>query len=117
VELADLRRALDDSGVPQDRREALIADYGKARETLSKYIEEKKGWEERKRWQSPRAEEAGSSEGTESVKSEETPPKLPRLHIPKGIPAEFAHYLRGAIEYHQGQIPRARTAWRVLLSL
>jgi tetratricopeptide (TPR) repeat protein len=108
ADLADLQAAIHNSTLSADQCDALVADYGVAREALRKYAESRWASTERMiRWE----------QGWTWTPDPPPQPQWPQIHVPKELPAEFAYYLRGAIAYHRGRVQWARTAWQRVLNL
>ena len=92
AELSDLRAALQEAGVPAERRGLIVRRHREERETI----------------------EIGRDQ-VFSLRPDgnRIPGVMPDI-IP-GLPGEFADYFRGAIAWHQGDMDQARTAWTGLL--
>jgi tetratricopeptide (TPR) repeat protein len=90
AELQDLRTALEQLGIPEERREVILREHAASRETVKRHQEGLREW-----W----------PEGPEFV-----PPP-----VANGLPPEFEDYFRGSIAFHQGKTEEARAIWSALL--
>jgi tetratricopeptide (TPR) repeat protein len=91
AEWQDLQAALEQLGIPEERREAILREHAASREIVKRRQE---------LLQYLRKEEL----------IEFVPPPVAR-----GLPAEFADYFRGSIAFHQGNTEEARALWTALL--
>ena len=105
AEAADLREVLKRSTTTRVRAQ-LVGEYTALQEKLAAFKQR------RFEWQRARIERSWD------VKAEkEPPPAAPTITLPEGLPAEFAHYARGAVAWAAGQTNDARAAWLAVLAL
>ncbi|HSU69774.1 MAG TPA: hypothetical protein VLJ39_23015, partial [Tepidisphaeraceae bacterium] len=97
VETADLRAALNPSGLPADQRDLLVERYTEIRKTIAEYA---------------RSVSDPGENGAPAAR-----PAFPDVIVPEGLPAEFAAYLRGLVQYHSGHFGAARAEWQAVLQL
>ena len=109
TDVADLRKALDASKVPADRRDALVERYTEVRQVLSRYASAVTVFENVSEPLYPEEELPAGVEPSE-------PPTVPAdLAVPQGLPGEFADYLQGALAYHRGDVDASISSWEKLL--
>jgi tetratricopeptide (TPR) repeat protein len=94
VDVDELHDALSGDGLPEDALLLVVAAYAKARQQIWGYAEAKAPY-----------------------LSYSNPAGPPTASAPKGLPAEFSLYLRGALAYANGDPDKARESWLKLLEL
>ena len=105
ADLADLRAALAERGVPEARHDELAKQYGAARTAILKYSRDLAAWQSRSGWRP-------DDDAQKKLK-----PDAPAVAVPGDVPLEFTHYLRGALAYHRGDRAAAIDAWQKVLNL
>lgn len=106
ADAADLAKALAKSGMPADRRAALLARHAELRKRLQEHAVA-----------ACIPCQGMSEEGMAAPAAAPPMPALPPdIAIPEGLPGEIADYLQGAIAYHQGRSSDAAAAWQRLLN-
>ncbi|MHC4985726.1 MAG: hypothetical protein ACYTFO_06170 [Planctomycetota bacterium] len=101
---AELQAAMEATGIPQSRRDELLAGYVRLRKHLYSYQHRMTSYRERLTWM--------SEEGREQAEA-------PAFEVPEmvsGLPEEFDLYLRGAIAWHSGDVEAARQHWLSVLA-
>jgi hypothetical protein len=101
ADLADLRAALAEQKLPAEKLDALVKEYAAGREKLRAFASQR---------------DTDREEGRPGAKSPK-PPALGEVAVPKGLPAEFEGYFRGAVLYYQGKPAEARQCWQAVLDL
>ncbi|MDM8005720.1 MAG: hypothetical protein QUV05_06160 [Phycisphaerae bacterium] len=104
TDLTELREALQKSGLTATERDALFSRYQDIREQIWDFLADQDEHQLRRSY--------GLTGQPESQPAE---PTLEDFEIPKGLPAEFADYLQGAVAYHRKEHERARQSWTRLL--
>lgn len=101
AELADLRAALAEQKVPAEKIEAISKEYEIARGLIRAFAND---------FDAARAKLDYDANAPK-------PPVLGDVAIPKGLPAEFEEYFRGAVLYYQAKPAEARKHWQAVLDL
>lgn len=105
AEAADLRESLKRSTTTRERAQ-LVGEYTALRDALAVFKQRQRDW------QRARAERPWD------LKAKDAPaPEAPVLTLPAGLPAEFAHYLRGTLAFTAGRTNDAHSAWQAVLAL
>ena len=112
AELADLTAALRAKHVPREEASAIIGFQLAQRAKLNAYLEELKARESVRVFVTDTNGENGYWGGATNP-----PPPVPELLPAPGLPAEFADYFKGVIEWRQGDTWKACEHWQHLLDL
>ncbi len=110
TELADLRAALQKSGMPQPECEDIIGRHSAERQKIVPIPVSDPGVS---------ADKSPFAPGDAFVLWPD-PARISRLEsvspqVVAGLPGEFADYFRGSIAWHRGDVPTARNDWLALL--
>lgn len=105
ADLFELREALRGVHRPGE----ILAAYTAKRHQVRAYLDARHAWLANRRYETIHGEPVLVPVGD--------PPTPPLLELPARLPAEFAHYLTGALAYHHGRLDEARDAWSMLLTL
>jgi hypothetical protein len=111
ADLADLRRALKQSGMAEAEAGLICSEHQGQRKLLAEAIEARRGWEE--------SHQNQDSSGQTADPGQATPPAAFNVMVTQGLPGEFADYFEGFIAWHTGgpgDIESARKAWERLLA-
>lgn len=110
ADVADLEKALAESGLSDDQQDDITGRYRVARGVLLEYSTALSKWKREAKWRRWRRTGSGSHS-----QDEMSPPQFESPAIPRQLPGEFAEYLRGAIFYYLEQPEEARKVWSDLL--
>ena len=103
ADASDLAKALARSGMPADRRAAVLARHAELRKLLKEHAA-----------MACIPCQGAPDDGTAAPSP--GPPLAADITVPEGLPGEIADYLQGAVAYHQRRLSDAAAAWQRLLN-
>jgi len=108
ADLADIEKVMAQSNLAPQQCDKIMEEYRANRKVILEYVKALSKWKSYKKWEKKKKK---------FVHPEQPQPQFNPPPIPKGLPVEFAEYLRGAVLYHQGEKAKAGKVWLNLLKL